>query len=645
MVSTRPPNSWRPHSLRTRFVAIILLALVPGFAIILLLILFGGARETRLEAARSAVGTYGRLIAQLHEQTLDESAGILVSLSLHPAVKDQDRVRCDAMLARALRRMAGFSVLLVLAPNGDVVCSSTPVDEPTNLAFRTDFKRAMETKQFSIGDYMVGRVSRQAVLPIAYPALSETGHVRFLVVAGKRLDRLDQRIARLGLPAGTEVRVLDQNGALLARLPERNRDLGRPISNPAVAKEVAGRDHGVFEAVAEDGRRRIYGFRRVNTAGSDITVIASVPRAQALAAVKSINKVFFFGALLSGSVFMLIMWLLSSRMIFRPLGQLITAIRRLRTGDLGARTGVANPIGELDEVALAFDDMAVAIQEREARLAGVMDNIADGVVTIDEAGVIESVNQRIEEMFGYEPDELIGRNMKSLMPEPYRSEHEAHFRRYIECGAPERLGLGPKDLVGERKDRSSFPISLALSEMTLGERRLFIGTLHDITHRRANEAQLLHAQKMDAIGQLTGGVAHDFNNLLTVVTGNLQLLNRTLDEPDRRKKWVETALHASSRGAELTNRLLAFSRRQVLDPRVLNVNELVAGTDSLLCRTLGESIETETVLGAGLWHTEIDPGQLETALLNLAINARDAMPDGGKLTIETRNAHLDDDYA
>ena len=150
---------------------------------------------------------------------------------------------------------------------------------------------------------------------------------------------------------------------------------------------------------------------------------------------------------------------------------------------------------------------------------------------------------------------------------------------------------------------------------------------------------------MEAVGQLTGGVAHDFNNLLTVIMGNLEHLDRVLPPAQPAKRMIAAALRGASRAAMLTHRLLAFSRRQPLAPEVLSVNKLVAGMSDLMRRTLGEAILIEAVLAGGLWPTLADSNQLENALINLAINARDAMPEGGKLTIETANTHLDEAYA
>ncbi|HEV2564052.1 MAG TPA: ATP-binding protein [Microvirga sp.] len=167
----------------------------------------------------------------------------------------------------------------------------------------------------------------------------------------------------------------------------------------------------------------------------------------------------------------------------------------------------------------------------------------------------------------------------------------------------------------------------------------------EVAERLKAEEALRQAQKMEAVGQLTGGIAHDFNNLLTIIVGNIELLQRRLPEGNERLlRAADHAMEATRRAATLTQRLLAFSRRQPLEPKPIDANKLVAGMSELLRRTLGETIVLETVLAGGLWRTQADPNQLENAIVNLAVNARDAMPGGGKLTIETANARLDEAY-
>ena len=170
-----------------------------------------------------------------------------------------------------------------------------------------------------------------------------------------------------------------------------------------------------------------------------------------------------------------------------------------------------------------------------------------------------------------------------------------------------------------------------------------VGIADDITEARSRDEQLRQAQKMEAVGQLTGGVAHDFNNILTVVIGNLDLLQKKQEDPVL-KRMAQHALDASTRGADLTQRLLAIARKQTLSPKVLDLNECVTGMMQLMRTTLGETIDIEVKTDSGLWRCKVDSGRFENALLNLAINARDAMPKGGKLTIETRNAVLGNDF-
>ena len=177
----------------------------------------------------------------------------------------------------------------------------------------------------------------------------------------------------------------------------------------------------------------------------------------------------------------------------------------------------------------------------------------------------------------------------------------------------------------------------------------FAKVTRDLTDKRAAEERLQQSQKMEGIGQLTGGVAHDFNNLLTIIIGNLEALHRHLNEEGldvtRLKRSADNAMRGARRAKSLTQRLLAFSRQQPLEPKPVDVGRLVTGMSDLLRRTLGEQISVETVLAGGLWRAHADPNQLEVAIINLAVNARDAMPKGGKLTLETANVHLDERYA
>lgn len=310
---------------------------------------------------------------------------------------------------------------------------------------------------------------------------------------------------------------------------------------------------------------------------------------------------------------------------------------------------VETSAGSDELILLAIEDVSAvkrAAQEvidREARLSAILDAAPDAIVTIDEHGIIGSFSLAAEEIFGYEADEIIGRNVNVLMPEPDRSKHDGYMQRYLKIGEKRIIGKG-REMDALRKDKKTVPIRLLVSELELDGERHFLGILQDLTEDNRRRAQLQRAQKMEAVGQLTGGLAHDFNNLLTVVIGNIELLEMRIENEDHRRLLGE-ALEASQLGASLTNQLLSFSKSQALAPEPVALNALVEIMKPLLKRTLSESINIETQLSSDLSQTMADRGKIESAILNMAINARDAMPDGGTLTIETRNVVLEEDYA
>jgi len=251
----------------------------------------------------------------------------------------------------------------------------------------------------------------------------------------------------------------------------------------------------------------------------------------------------------------------------------------------------------------------------------------------------EEVNPATLALYGKRRSEVLGRTTAEVLGEPGATQLNAYLASVLASRAPQRY---------ERVQREK--IIEALATLAPGDEeqppRIIISA-RDITERRNLEEQLRQSHKMEAIGQLTGGIAHDFNNMLAIVMGSLDIARRRLktDSTEGLIKWIDSAAEGAARAATLTSRLLSFSRRQALDPKRLDLNDVVAATSELLRQTIPESVQIETVLAGGLWKVFVDPTQVENALLNLAVNARDAMPNGGKITMETRNSDLDDRYA
>lgn len=242
------------------------------------------------------------------------------------------------------------------------------------------------------------------------------------------------------------------------------------------------------------------------------------------------------------------------------------------------------------------------------------------------------VNQAAIDLFGYSRAEFLEMRLNDV-----RAEGESQ--------RPDAQGTFPVESRHRLKDGRLLDIEMKVRELSYCGRAAVLAVLSDVTHRKQLEEQLLQAQKMEAVGMLAGGIAHDFNNLLTIITGYSQLILSSIPPSDRNFSAAEQIMKAGERAAALTGQLLAFSRRQATQARILDLNLLVGGLATMLRRLIGEDIDLRLALGGDVGQVSANPGQLEQVIMNLAVNARDAMPNGGTLTLTTANVSLSDDYA
>jgi two-component system, cell cycle sensor histidine kinase and response regulator CckA len=269
--------------------------------------------------------------------------------------------------------------------------------------------------------------------------------------------------------------------------------------------------------------------------------------------------------------------------------------------------------------------------------------VPDAVVVVSEEGKILLANAEAARTFGYERGVLEGLGVEELVPEQHRSRHVGVRTDYVGHAHARRMGRGLK-LEAARRDGSVFPVDVSLGPIEYHGTPAVLSIVRDMSTQRKLEDQLRQSQKMDAIGRLAGGVAHDFNNVLTVILSYSTMLVEDLTPDNPIRGDVEQIRLAAKQAAELTNQLLAFGRQQILQPRALNLNTVVGSVEKMLRRLLGESIELAFFPGRELWSVKVDASQIEQVVVNLAVNARDAMPNGGKLTIELANIDLDDAY-
>jgi PAS domain S-box-containing protein len=346
---------------------------------------------------------------------------------------------------------------------------------------------------------------------------------------------------------------------------------------------------------------------------------------------------------------------------------------------VGAAPG-AGCLVSITDVTMAIRRERYLRDRQYARYDAVVANAADVIVTVDQDGLIQFANPAALSQFGYSNAELLGQSATELF------ETKDEWLTTFQGALASSPSGQPIDLIARRKDGALSYLEASASLWTSGSRSFVTVILRDVNERRATDAALRNSetearnaaaaltelnrtleqrvqertaqlmqtedalrqsQKMEAIGQLTGGIAHDFNNLLQGITGGLDLVKKRVTQGrfNELDRFISGAMASANRASALTHRLLAFSRRQPLAPTAVEVNPLLASMEELLRRTLGEHVHLELVTAGALWLTKCDPNQLENAVLNLVINARDAMPDGGTLTVATENTQLDSAYA
>ena len=285
----------------------------------------------------------------------------------------------------------------------------------------------------------------------------------------------------------------------------------------------------------------------------------------------------------------------------------------------------------------------MALRESEARHRAILESSLDGLIVINALGQILEFNKAAETIFGHSREAVVGKNLAEvIIPPSYREAHCRGLEWYLASGEGPVIGKRI-EMPALRADGSEFRVELSIIAVIGAGPLLFAGVVRDITERLKLEEQLRQSQKLHAIGQLAGGIAHDFNNMLTVISGHSDLLLDLIDAAGPMRASV-TAIHdAGERAGLLTRQLLMFSRKRILEPKALFLNDMIRNAGMLLRRLIGEDIVLSTVLSASLHRVMADPGQIEQLIMNLSLNSRDAMPQGGTLTIETQDVEIDRD--
>lgn len=342
-------------------------------------------------------------------------------------------------------------------------------------------------------------------------------------------------------------------------------------------------------------------------------------------------------------LFLAILSIRITRSISDPIERLKIGAEKLGMGRLGKKVFIDSK-DEIGELAHTFNQMADDLQKSvvsKSYVDNIFQSMADILFVVDRGGIIQTVNQATQTILQYEEKELVGKPLEKLFLEAKKFEAVQLKQRFVETA------IDNEEIAFRRKDGTEVPILFSSSIMRneKGGVKGVICISRDITERNRLEQELLQAQKMEAIGRLAGGVAHDFNNLLTVIIGCTQMRMAQLPKDDPGQKDFQAIDQATSRAVMLTSQLLAFSRRQVVEPKVVDLNELITELSKMLSRLIGEDIKFVYTPGGDVGSIKVDPGQMQQILMNLAVNARDAMPHGGQFTVEATNVTLSESDA
>ena len=642
-------------SLRSRLTALVLLTVLPALAL-----LVHSALEQRRAAAadaRASALRLTRLLSGDYDQTIREGRLLLRGLATLPQLREARGPGCADAL-RAVRegnpRYLNFGVLGV---DGAVLCSAREI--PTGMrptaAGMAAIERAARTRDFAFSGFAVGQLSRRPLLYFVEPIVEDGAPVRRVLYASLSLDWLNQAAAEAELPPGSTLSLYDTAGVVLVHFPRPDGWVGRQRTEPWLRALLRPGGPGTYVARDADGVERLFGataLRASDTPASGLVVVVGLPTRVIFAPADATLRASLLALALVALLMVAAAWIGGDLFVVRPVTGLLAAARRLKAGDVDARSGVESGVREVRELARGFDEMAHALQEREAQLQRQNEalrqseerfrQLAENVrevfwIATPEHDAILYVSPAYEEVWGRPAETLYTR------PESWRESLHPDDRAGV-LAKNALLGQGSAEYDVEyrivRPDGSIRWIhdrGFAVRDAD-GEVYRVAGLAEDVTVRKQTEAalrrseeQLLQAQKMEAVGRLAGGVAHDFNNLLTAIKGNVELalLDLPAAQPaargpgagpaggrDRRRPSPASSWPSAAASAARRRRWRSTPRR--------GEHRAAAAAPAW-----GRSVELVTDLDPGLGPVRADPAQLEQLLINLAVNARDAMPEGG----------------
>ncbi len=646
------------HGINLSVRSLILLSLAVAFLPFFLIVIYTGWERLHdsKENLRTNCEVAATTLASFERTEVSAARQLLASLGSIGAFQDNNQDTALRIFAEITMRNPQFMSIGVADAQG-IVYASHPHQTVFSVAARKYFKDAVRSRDFSAGDLVRGRTTGLPTIHFSYPSFKGDGTLSGVLWVGFDLKRFDKMLSLSALPAGTRLSVVEPEGMLVHATGILESRLYQKMPAAYIAKVFSKERQGTFVQRDAEGDEYIHSYHQLRLTDRSepyLVIDISVPVEQSLASahLKLLRNSLFIGiaALLAG----LVAWFTGEIGIVAPIHKLATAAHRLGEGELTVRCGIKpNQKTDIGRLAWAFDTMGDAVAKREEerlvnekalregeeRYRQILDNVLEGVAVIREGGLY-FVNPSLSKISGYETRELIGQELLDFVHSDDRDMVVTyHRRRLAKERAPDtfEFRLVHKNGTSRWVSASEVLIAWKGSPATL----LFI---IDLTERKAAEndreklqERLRLSERMEAIGRLAGGIAHDLNNMLTPIIGYTEMATRAISTTDKLRATLDSILDCANRAKDLTKQILAFSRRQVLQLQVLNLNSEITAMGRMLKPLIGENIRLEVKLSEEIWLVRADSSQIHQVIMNLAVNARDAMLSGGAIRITSRN--------